>query len=234
MVADAPPPASSVPAATRVTLAIDAATYEGSVAVLRAGVVAAERTVAMRGETAERLMPAVIAALADAGCAVRDVQRVVCGEGPGSFTSLRIAGAIAKGIAFGNSVPLYAVSSLALIVAGAGDLEPGNYLAVLDAMRGERYTALFARTAEGAVRVLGPTQRVGADAIAELARAKGATPIGPLEDIRFAPHARGARAMLDQVAKGGDVSVDSWEPTYGRLAEAQAKWEATHGRPLAP
>lgn len=234
MVAAAAASAMPVPAGSSVTLAIDAATYEGSVAVFRAGVVVAERTVAMRGETEERLMPAVIAALADAGCGVRDVKRVVCGEGPGSFTSLRIAGAIAKGIAFGNSVPLYAVSSLALIVAGAGDLEPGNYLAVLDAMRGERYCGLFARTADGTVRVLGPAQRVNADAIAELARGKGATPIGPLEDVRCAPHARGARAMLDQVSNGGDVSVDSWEPSYGRLAEAQVKWEAAHGRPLAP
>jgi tRNA threonylcarbamoyladenosine biosynthesis protein TsaB len=29
------------------------------------------------------------------------------------------------------------------------------------------------------------------------------------------------------------VSLDAWEPAYGRLAEAQVKWEAAHGRPLA-
>ena len=28
------------------------------------------------------------------------------------------------------------------------------------------------------------------------------------------------------------VDLDRWEPDYGRLAEAQVKWEATHGRPL--
>ena len=116
-------------------LALDAATYEGSVAVIRDGRGLAVRTVAMRGETEERLMPAVLAALAEAGCTIREVDRVVCGEGPGSFTSLRIAGAIAKGVALGNAVPLYAVSSLALVVAGAPDLAPGAYLAVLDAMQ---------------------------------------------------------------------------------------------------
>ena len=48
------------------TLALDAATYEGSVAVIRDGRGLAVRTVAMRGETEERLMPAVLAALAEA------------------------------------------------------------------------------------------------------------------------------------------------------------------------
>jgi tRNA threonylcarbamoyladenosine biosynthesis protein TsaB len=30
----------------------------------------------------------------------------------------------------------------------------------------------------------------------------------------------------------GPVAVDSWEPAYGRLAEAQVQWEARHGTPL--
>ena len=153
----------------RVTLALDAATYEGSVAIIRDGRVVAERTVAMRGETEERLMPAVLAALAESGCTVRDVERVVCGEGPGSFTSLRIAGAIAKGIAFGNVIPLFAVSSLALVVAGAAGVTPGAYLAVLDAMRGERFVAPFGRAADGTLAVLGPACRVTAEEAAQVA-----------------------------------------------------------------
>jgi tRNA threonylcarbamoyladenosine biosynthesis protein TsaB len=28
------------------------------------------------------------------------------------------------------------------------------------------------------------------------------------------------------------VNIGSWEPAYGRLAEAQVKWESAHGRPL--
>ena len=196
------------------TLALDAATYEGGVAVIRDGRVLAERTVAMRGETEERLMPAVLAALAEAGCTVREVGCVVCGEGPGSFTSLRIAGAIAKGVAFGNAVPLYAVSSLALVVAGAPDLAPGAYLAVLDAMRGERYVAPFVKAA------------------AEVAARAGALAVGPLEATARAPHARGVAPLLPAILSTGAVSLDAWEPTYGRLAEAQVKWEAAHGRPL--
>ena len=131
-----------------VTLAIDAATYHGSVAVLRGAVVAAEREVAMRGEREERLMPAVAEALTAAGAGVGEVGRVVCGGGPGSFTSLRIAAAIAKGIAAARGVPLYEVPSLALIVAGH-PLPMGRYLAVLDAMREEAYVTGYERTAAG-------------------------------------------------------------------------------------
>ena len=113
----------------------------------------------MRGELEERLMPAVVATLGEAGCSVRDVTRVICGAGPGSFTSLRIAGAIAKGIVMGNGERvdgLFAVSSLALIVAARSDhLEPGRWLALLDAMRRERYAALLYHVGEGPSRASG-------------------------------------------------------------------------------
>jgi tRNA threonylcarbamoyladenosine biosynthesis protein TsaB len=231
--------------ATGITLAVDASMYEGSVAVLRDGALVAERTVAMRGETEERLMPAVIDALREIGASPSDVARVVCGEGPGSFTSLRIAGSIAKGLAFGNDVPLYAVSSLALIVAGARDLVPGRYLAVLDAMRGERYVLPLTVDARGMIVAAGGdgqgsdqsgmrnSMRVPATELPALATKLGARPIGPLESPATPPHARGAARLIASVLAAGPVSLDSWEPIYGRLAEAQVKWEAAHGRPLS-
>ena len=153
---------------------------------------------------------------------MRDVTRVICGAGPGSFTSLRIAGAIAKGIVMGGGARvdgLFAVSSLALIVAGRSDqLEPGRWLALLDAMRGERYAALYEVGAGGSVREIG---RLGARAI------------GPREMVEAVPRARGVAVLLDDILTHGRVSLDTWEPDYGRLAEAQVKWEAAHGRPLA-
>src|SRR5665213_2958158 len=97
-----------------ITLVIDASTYVGTVAVLRDRTVVAEGEALMRGEAEERLMPAVAAVLGEAGSSVRDVNRVICGAGPGSFTSLRIAGAIAKGIVLGNGARaegLFAMSS---------------------------------------------------------------------------------------------------------------------------
>ncbi len=125
-----------------ITLALDASTYTGDVAVLRGTELLAETTTAMKGAHEERLMPAVQQTLAAAGVEVGQLDRVVCGAGPGSFTSLRIGGAIAKGIATGIGKPLYAVPSMALIAGGAG-LAPGRYLVAIDALRSEFYVGLY-------------------------------------------------------------------------------------------
>lgn len=216
--------------ATALTLAIDASTYAGTVAVLRGERVLAERTIAMRGEREERLMPAVAAALLEARVVIGALDRVVCGGGPGSFTSLRIAASIAKGIATVRGISLLAVPSLALIVAGAEPpLEEGRYLAVLDAMRGEVYTLLLSATREGAVAVQSGAVLVPASDVASLARREGATAVGPGQISSHPPHARGVARLEGALV---DVSLQQWEPQYGRLAEAQVKWEAAHGRAL--
>lgn len=218
-----------------ITLALDASTYLGTVAVWRGDTRIAEGEAVMRGQDVERLMPAVIATLAEGGVALREVDRVVCGAGPGSFTSLRIAAAIAKGIVTGTRgrASLHAVSSLALIVGARADrLEPGRYLALLDAMRGERYALVLDRTADG--RVV-PGEEVGRIAVSDIAgccERLGAHAIGPDEMIEGRPHARGTLAVAGAWSALAPLALDAWEPAYGRLAEAQVKWESAHGRPL--
>lgn len=218
-------------------LAIDASTYTGTVAVLRDATLAAERETAMRGRDVERLMPAVAEALGAAGLAPGALDLIVCGAGPGSFTSLRIAGSIAKGLAFPVRVPLRAVSSLVLMVAG---LEPpaavGRYLAVLDALRGESYVQAVEITAgEAGVRALDPPRILPNHEVDAFAASLGAMTVGAGQRVVGAPHARGVGRLL---GSGGpelvEVDAASWEPDYGRLAEAQVRWEAAHGRPLPP
>ena len=216
--------------AEAVTLAIDASTYTGTVAVLRGARVLADGAVAMRGEKEERLMPAVAAALASAGITVDAVDRVVCGGGPGSFTSLRIAASIAKGIATVRGIPLLVVPSLALVVAGQESaLEPGRYLAVLDAMRGDVHAALVAVDGAGQAALESEAMLLAAGDVAAVAEREGATPTGPAQARTAWPHARGVSRLERSLLL---VSLQEWEPTYGRLAEAQVKWEAAHGRAL--
>ena len=216
-----------------VSLALDASTYVGSVAVLRGDEVVAERDAPMRGRDAERLMPAVAAALAEAAVPPATVGRVVCGGGPGSFTSLRIAGAIAKGIALAAACPLLEVPSLLLLAAGRRPALPaGKYLALLDAMRGEVYAAeVEAPGAAGAWRI-GETRLLAADAVEAEAAASGATPLGAGRRVEGAPHARGVSSLGAWLASRPAVDLAAWEPAYGRLAEAQVRWEAAHGRAL--
>ena len=203
-----------------ITLAIDASTYTGDVAVLHDGRVLAEERTAMKDAEHERLMPAVASVLERAGKTVQELGRVVCGAGPGSFTSLRIAGSIAKGIAAG-AIPLYAVPSMALIVGGAS--WHGAISAAVDALRGEFYVGLT-MSASGEVlefgaRLVPPT----VDGASRGSRAR----VG-IADPRAA---RVLSSMAGSRHRPGRSR--SWEPQYGRLA-AQVKWEAAHGRPLAP
>jgi tRNA threonylcarbamoyladenosine biosynthesis protein TsaB len=217
-----------------ITLAIDASMSVGDVAVLDDGRLVGERRIAMKDSQHERLMPAVAEVLADARRTVRDIDRIVCGAGPGSFTSLRIAGGIAKGLAAGAERPLWAVPSLALIVAGA-ELPMGKYIAALDALRGEFYVALYHVSASGEVIELESAVVVPADQLEALAIRSESRVVSPtpFEDgIIATPRAAGALRLEQMLAASGPVDLASWEPAYGRLAEAQVKWESLHGRPL--
>ena len=215
-----------------ITLALDASTYTGTVAVLRGLEVVADANAAMRGRDTEALMPAVAAALTSAGVSPRDLDRVVCGSGPGSFTSLRIAASIAKGISFAVGCPLFAISSLALIVTADGEPRAGRNLAVLDALRGDAYVGGYSISVNGDVEVVLPEQLVPQAEVPRLAESLGAVTVGPGQAIDRMPHARGVRALGALIEASGPVELGSWEPHYGRKAEAQARWEATHGQPL--
>ena len=222
------------------TIALDGSTYQGSVAILRDSDLVAERSIGEGGSgkgeagRGDALMPAIAECLKEVGVKRDAIARIVCGAGPGSFTSLRVAGSVAKGLAVGYGVDLYAVSSLILTVAGARPtLREGEYLSVLDAMRGEYYSARLTLLSDQTVIQSKPTHLVSADELKKLAeREPQVELVGPGQRLNFHPHARGVAALLKSVIDQGPVDLASWEPDYGRLAEAQVRWEAAHGRPL--
>jgi tRNA threonylcarbamoyladenosine biosynthesis protein TsaB len=220
--------------ASVITLVLEASTYAGSTAVIDGARVLGERSVAMRGREHEALMPAVAEVLGQVGVGPGAIERVVCGAGPGSFTSLRIAGAIAKGIALAAVCPLVPISSLALVVASREPFAPGRYLAAIDALRGEHYVALFEVGVAGAVRTLGAELRVPSSEVLERAAAHDAVAVGPGREgvAHVEPRAAAAARLADLLDATPAADLAAWEPAYGRLAEAQVKWEATHGRSL--
>jgi tRNA threonylcarbamoyladenosine biosynthesis protein TsaB len=107
----------------------------------------------------------------------------------------------------------------------------GEFISVLPAMRDEWF-ALLAEVQAGFITAKGDPFIVGEAELADTARQRGAQLIGPRQPIPGTPHARGVAVLLDQILESGPVSIDTWEPDYGRLAEAQVRWEAAHGRPL--
>jgi tRNA threonylcarbamoyladenosine biosynthesis protein TsaB len=198
-------------------LALDASTARATVAVLRSGAVVAATDVAERSEHVEPLLPAALALLASASIALTDLSAILCGAGPGSFTGLRTAASIAKGLAMGLSVPLHAVPSLPLILAG---LPPGRYVATLDAGRGDVFAALIEwPRAEGAGYILVPATKLAA-----IAAESGAQVVGP--ETGHWPHIKGA-ARLEW---GPPVDLATWEPDYGRDSAAEDRRRAGSAR----
>ena len=110
-------------------------------------------------------------ALAAAGLKMADVDAVLVGRGPGSFTGVRIGIATAKGLACGAGVGLYGTSALDAMAQTAWLAGTRGRLAVVaDAMRGEVYPGIYELDEKGAHRTFTAESVVKADAcVAELA-----------------------------------------------------------------
>ena len=198
----------------------------------------AERTLPATGTPTrdgreERVLPSVVECLDEARVRVNEITRVICGAGPGSFTSLRITASVAKGIAVGVGCPMYAVSSLLLSVASVSKpLENGLYLSVLPAMRDEWFAMLVECENGDLIVQRGEIAIVGSSELTQAAAADGAVLLGPGQTVDSASHARGVARILDLIVSTGPVLIETWEPDYGRLAEAQVRWELAHGKAL--
>lgn len=106
--------------------------------------------------------------LADAGLGMADVDAVLVGRGPGSFTGVRIGIATAKGLACGLGRPLYGTSALDAMAWSAHKAGIRGKLAVAgDAMRGEVYPGIYQLDEAGAHRTFPAETVVKADACVE-------------------------------------------------------------------
>ncbi|MEO8303497.1 MAG: tRNA (adenosine(37)-N6)-threonylcarbamoyltransferase complex dimerization subunit type 1 TsaB [Betaproteobacteria bacterium] len=97
----------------------------------------------------ERLLPMVDAALVDAGWALRDLEGIAFGAGPGSFTGIRIGCGVAQGLAFAGNLPVVPIPTLAALAQQVfRDQGWPCVVACLDARMHEVYVAAYARDAE--------------------------------------------------------------------------------------
>lgn len=126
-------------------LALDTSTRLGSVALEEEGSLLGEALLPVRATHSETVLPEVGRLLALCGREREELRGVAVGSGPGSFTGVRIAASVAKGLCFRRGVSLHAYSSLLAVAAGTG-LE-GGVCALFDARRGEVYGAAYRRVA---------------------------------------------------------------------------------------
>lgn len=126
-------------------LAFETATEACSVAVWIDGEVRERFELAPRRH-AELALPWADQLLAEAGIAKSQLDAIAVGRGPGAFTGVRLAIAIAQGIALALDRPVLPVSTLAALAMGA---RGERILAAIDARMGEVYCATFVRGSEG-------------------------------------------------------------------------------------
>lgn len=235
---------------TRPRLGIDTATDRATVALGDEDAVWEHAALEGARRQASGLLPLVDGVLRRAGVRIPDLSGVVVGDGPGSFTGLRIGWALARGLAHERGIPLFAVPSLmaharsAALAAGVG---ARPVAACFDALRGQVFAGVYRFDGGRAVTVLAPEVLTVADLVRrapeppavatgdgaeryadEITRWTGVAPVrladgAPPAAWSLIALAAEARALTDPTAA---------EPAYGRPAEAQAKWEARHGRPL--
>jgi tRNA threonylcarbamoyladenosine biosynthesis protein TsaB len=122
-------------------LALDTSTDHCSVALWHDGTVDARDAPAGQRQS-ELLLPMVEELLGRHGLRVKDLDGIAFGQGPGSFTGLRIACGAAQGLAFGAQLPVTGVSTLLALAEAA---QADRAVCCLDARMGEIYHAAFVK-----------------------------------------------------------------------------------------
>lgn len=122
-------------------LALDTSTEYCSVALWHDGALDARDELAGQRHS-QRLLPMAGELLRHHGLDVKDLDGIAFGQGPGSFTGLRIACGVTQGLAFGAGLSVVGVSTL-LALAEAARAE--RAVCCIDARMGEIYHAAYAR-----------------------------------------------------------------------------------------
>ena len=110
---------------------------------------------------AERLLERIDFVLGSGGYTIDDVNLIVIGQGPGTFTGLRIGFSTAKSLSLVRKIPMITLSTLQMIACNAR--HAGPVLALIDARRKEVYAGLYDVSFENGLPVARP---VGAEMVA--------------------------------------------------------------------
>lgn len=161
-------------------LAVETSSLTGAVALLDGETVVAECRLNVSVTHGERLLATIDRVLVAARWRLEDLDALAVATGPGSFTGLRIGVATLKGLAFATGKPVVAVPTLDAL-AWSLPFAAHPVCPVLDARRGEVYTALY-RTRDGWLERLSPYRAVEPRALAEELAREAPGPIVLLGD----------------------------------------------------
>jgi tRNA threonylcarbamoyladenosine biosynthesis protein TsaB len=224
-------------------LGIDTSTSCGSLGIINDDAVVAEYAL-FRDEThSTRLIPAIQNLLKEARLDLDEIDGIAVSLGPGSFTGLRVGLSAVKGLALAAERPVVGVPTLNAL---ASNLPFTHYqiCPLVDARKGEVYTALYKDGEGGQVEQLTPYQVVapldllekippqetiflgdGVEAYGELIEERfGANALFAPPHLRFLRGSTVAEIGLQRFKRGEQDDISSLVPIYVRPSDAEIKW----------
>jgi tRNA threonylcarbamoyladenosine biosynthesis protein TsaB len=229
-----------------IVLGIDTSTTCGSVGLINDEQVISEYLLNIPVTHSERLLGAIELVLREARCALGDLDGWAITLGPGSFTGLRIGVSTAKGLSLATQKPIVGISTLDVL---AHQIMPTSNLIcpILDARKGEVYTAFYRYEEGNFLKRLSVFQAIRPVALAEKIQEKtvfigdGVKAYG--DDLRnslksnaiFLPFPLNlplgsmvARLGFELLRKREFLDLSTFTPIYVRLSEAEINWQAAH------
>ena len=195
-----------------IVLALEFSSERRSVALARGGAVLAE-AVEQTGGRGTNVFALVEKVLADAKILREEIEVLAVGLGPGSYTGIRAAIAVAQGWQLARGVKVLGVNSAEALAAQAqAELFFGRVNVAIDAQRGEFYLATWEISAT-ARREVAPLKIVAAAEL-QARLAAGEICVGPEMKTVLLP----AAAMVAQLAAGRSdfIAGEKLEPVYLR------------------
>lgn len=205
------------------------------------------RTLEARRRHAAGLAPAVRELLEAGGYRARDLGGIAVGLGPGSFTGLRVALALVKGLAYAVGCEVAGFGSLDVLAEGA-PVEAARVRVAVEARRDAVYAADYERETRGSALLRRGDERIEANADWLASLRPGDLAIGPAVERRREEWAWPAgieRAASERcwptveglvrvgrAAWAGGVRLDvaGVEPTYLSASAAEEKAAAAGAR----
>lgn len=201
-------------------VAIETSSRVGSVAVARGAHLLAARRFSQSMRHAVELMPGIADLTREQGWKPTDIQQIYVSIGPGSFTGVRIAIAVARAISQSTGARLIAVPTLDVLAANA-PADTTNLAVILDAKRGQVYASRYGR--QRSASTAASTLAAAGIGPANLFSTAGPVLTDPAEFIRASP--RPLLILGEGIPYHHDALVAGGLGSDGVHASAESLWQ---------
>jgi tRNA threonylcarbamoyladenosine biosynthesis protein TsaB len=225
-------------------LGVDTSTSYGSLGLIEDDKVVAEYAL-LRDEThSTRLVPAIQALLKEARLVLDEIDGMAVSLGPGSFTGLRVGLSAVKGLALAAERPVVGIPTLDALASNL-PFTPYVICPILDARKGDVYSALYKDGGRGLVERLTPYEVLsplrllekipleetiflgdGVEVYGEFIKERlGAKALFAPPHLRFLRGSSVAEIGLQRFKRGEKDDISSLVPIYVRPSDAEIKWK---------